>query len=588
MKNFLNSFLGTLAGIWVTIFILGAIMIFSLVVAAVSGTSGSGVSVKDHSVLYIDLNDNITECRERRNLISELQGEVTGSMPLNELTAVIRRAAYDDHIQGIFIDCNGASAGMAQREAINAALKAFKKESPDKWIYAYGDTYTQGDYYTACAADSIFINPSGMIDIHGLSSTALYFKGLMDKLGVNMQVVKVGTYKSAVEPYIMDGPSEPSVEQQTLFLNNIWASIRKTIAEARHTSPDTVNSWANSLMMAKDVDFYLSARIADGKMYRHEFLDKLKKLTGRDKLRLVSVKDYAGAVDLDLDRGHSTTIAVYYASGEIFDKGEQGITAEKMVDDLLDLADNDKIDGLILRVNSPGGSAFASEQIWEAVEQFKEITGKPVYVSMSDYAASGGYYISCGADRIYAEPLTLTGSIGIFGLIPDAHGLITDKLGVTTHTIATNPDGDLPSLFKPMTPVQQTQMQAYVNRGYELFVKRVADGRHMPVDSVKMIAEGRVWDGAEAMKRGLVDKLGGLDAALRDMAKSLNAADYNIVEYPDYNAEWWEMFLDIKAQAEANAVRKHLGDANTLYETLRRFNLMAPVQARMDYVTVNM
>ncbi len=593
MKNFLYSFLGTIAGIWVTIILFSILMIVSIVIMAVSGASNSAENIRNNSILYIDLNGEIVEHPQVRDLWAEIRGEAMPSTSLSELVAVIDAAASDNKIKGIFIECNGAVAGAAQRQAIRTALKSFKEAAPDKWIYAYSDAYTQGDYFTACGADSLFINPEGIIDIHGLSATNLYFRNLLDKIGVKMQVIKVGTYKSAVEPYILDRPSEASVEQQKLFLDNMWGEICGVIAKERKTSTEKVNSWANSLLMASGTEVYLSEGIVDRAMYRHQFLDKLKKLTGRgdkEDLRLVTPETYARSASMKKRTGHAK-IGVYYASGDITDTGDKGITAERMVADLLDLAQEDDLDALVIRVNSPGGSAFASEQIWEAVEQFKSQTGKPVYVSMSDYAASGGYYISCGADKIFAQPLTLTGSIGIFGLFPDAKELITDKAGVTSYTVSTNPDGELPTVFNPMTPAQQVKMQSYVNRGYELFVKRVADGRKLSVDSVKKIAEGRVWDGVEAHRRGLVDEIGGLDAALKDLAQSLNVESYELREYPSADKKWWELIVDLgsgmEARIEDKLLRRNLGEATQLYDALRTIGVMQPVQARMDFVTVN-
>lgn len=282
-------------------------------------------------------------------------------------------------------------------------------------------------------------------------------------------------------------------------------------------------------------------------------------------------------------------IAVLYALGEISDAGSNGITSEKLVPEIFKLIDNDDIDGLVLRVNSPGGSAFASEQIWEALQQFKKETGKPFYVSMSDVAASGGYYISCGADRIYAEPLTITGSIGIFGMIPDAQELLNDKLGINTATVRTNKT-QLPDLFSDMSPELYANMQAYVNRGYETFVKRCAEGRNMPVDSIKAIAEGRVWDGLTAKKLGLVDKLGGLELALADMAAELNngkdSKDYQIKEFPKVKMEWWEELMNLNSQLKMRAVREQLGDAMPYYEALMNMKSMSSLQCRMDYILI--
>lgn len=588
MKNFLSSFLGALSAIWATFFLLGLMMVFSLIILAVSGSSNNAaVNVRDKSVLYIDLNAQFTESRQQRDFWGELRGVDTPSLALNDVVSAIESAADDKRIKGIFIDCNGAVAGIAQRQTLSAAIKKFKESG--KFVYAYGDAYTQGDYFTACAADSIYINPSGMIDIHGISATQLYFKNLLDKLGVEMQVVKVGTYKSAVEPYILNGPSDASVTQETELLNNLWAEVSKVMATRCKVPVDKVKQWADSMLMTRDVKFYLKNHIADASMYRREFLKMLEKKTDVDDLRLVPINDYSKVARNPESKG--SKIAVYYAEGEIVDKGDQGISAEKMVPALLEIAEDDDIDGLIIRVNSPGGSAFASEQIWDAVQEFKAITGKQVYVSMSDYAASGGYYISCGADKIYAQSLTLTGSIGIFGVIPNAKTLITDKLGVTAHTFSTNPSGDLPNLLTPMTPMQKAQMQAYVERGYELFVKRVADGRHMSVDSVKAIAKGRVWDGLKAKEIGLVDKIGGLDMAIADMVKELNVESYTICTYPRVDLKFWEMLIEMGNQMstgiENRIIERKLGEAAPLYRQLNAVGSLTPAQARMEFGTIN-
>lgn len=579
------SFLGTVAGIFVSGFLISIGLFILTVMAIVSSATHSEYSVKDKSILYLDLSREIVEQPASLDIMAKLTNDGPSADVLYNIIDAIDAAADDDRIKGIFIDANGSSAGTAQRKAIIDALRRFKKSG--KWIYSYGDVYSQGDYYIAASAsDSLYINPLASVDIHGLGGRMMFFKNLLDKIGVEMQVVKVGTYKSAVEPFILTEPSAASIEQQQLYLGNLWKDIRASIAKGRKVSADSVNAWANSFSFTFDATQIIRKRIADASAYRHEFIDKLKELTDIDKdddLRLVTPAQY---VTSKPHKSHKTTIAVLYASGDITESGKDGIASDRLVPEILELAENDDIDGLILRVNSGGGSAFASEQIWEALGEFKEMTGKPFYVSMSDYAASGGYYISCGADKIYAEPVTITGSIGIFGLIPNIRGLVTDKLGVTTYPISTNPAGAQPDIFAPMTESQRAGMQSYVDRGYELFVKRVAGGRKKTVDQIKAIAEGRVWDGREALRIGLVDKLGGLDTALADMAKELGVESWSVERYPKTEDDVLTALLMMSDRMEQSALERKLGDVAEIYRTIESIRQYQGVQARMQPVVI--
>lgn len=579
------SFLGTVAGIFVSGFLISIGLFILTVMAIVSSATHSEYSVKDKSILYLDLSREIVEQPASLDIMAKLTNDGPSADVLYNIIDAIDAAADDDRIKGIFIDANGSSAGTAQRKAIIDALRRFKKSG--KWIYSYGDYYSQGDYYIAAStSDSLYINPLASVDIHGLGGRMMFFKNLLDKIGVEMQVVKVGTYKSAVEPFILTEPSAASIEQQQLYLGNLWKDIRASIAKGRKVSADSVNAWANSFSFTFDATQIIRKRIADASAYRHEFIDKLKELTDIDKdddLRLVTPAQY---VTSKPHKSHKTTIAVLYASGDITESGKDGIASDRLVPEILELAENDDIDGLILRVNSGGGSAFASEQIWEALGEFKEMTGKPFYVSMSDYAASGGYYISCGADKIYAEPVTITGSIGIFGLIPNIRGLVTDKLGVTTYPISTNPAGAQPDIFAPMTESQRAGMQSYVDRGYELFVKRVAGGRKKTVDQIKAIAEGRVWDGREALRIGLVDKLGGLDTALADMAKELGVESWSVERYPKTEDDVLTALLMMSDRMEQSALERKLGDVAEIYRTIESIRQYQGVQARMQPVVI--
>lgn len=585
MKQFFMSFLGTVAGIFVSGFLISIGLFILTVLAIVSSATHSEYSVKDKSILYLDLSREIVEQPASLDIMAKLTKDGPSADVLYNIIDAIDAAADDDRIKGIFIDANGSSAGTAQRKAIIDALRRFKKSG--KWIYSYGDYYSQGDYYIAAStSDSLYINPLASVDIHGLGGRMMFFKNLLDKIGVEMQVVKVGTYKSAVEPFILTEPSAASIEQQQLYLGNLWKDIRASIAKGRKVSADSVNAWANSFSFTFDATQIIRKRIADASAYRHEFIDKLKEMTDIDKdddLRLVTPAQY---ITSKPHKSHKTTIAVLYASGDITESGKDGIASDRLVPEILELAENDDIDGLILRVNSGGGSAFASEQIWEALGEFKEMTGKPFYVSMSDYAASGGYYISCGADKIYAEPVTITGSIGIFGLIPNIRGLVTDKLGVTTYPISTNPAGAQPDIFAPMTESQRAGMQSYVDRGYELFVKRVASGRKKTVEQIKAIAEGRVWDGREALRIGLVDQLGGLDTALADMAKELGVESWSVERYPKTEDDVLTALLMMSDRMEQSALERKLGDVAEIYRTIESIRQYQGVQARMQPVVI--
>lgn len=588
MKNFLSSFLGSLAALWVTIAVAGFIGIVMLVGFITVAASSEKTEIKDNSVLLLDLTGQVTDRPAPVDIMSRLSGQNEfRSLPLDRIVASLRAAADDDNISGLFIKAGGASMGAAQAKAITRAVADFKTSG--KWVMAYGDTYTQSNYMISTAADSVLVNPIGMVDIHGLDLTTMYFKDFLAKIGVEVQVVKVGTYKSAVEPFMLNDISAANRNQQVAFLGTVWKDIAGTIAKGRSLPSDSaVNAWADAFAMTKPAEWYLENNIVDALRYRHQVDETLRDLTGRNSdedIRFVDAIDYYSMRMLDKveKRKDKKMIAVLYALGDITENGEGGIASERLVPQILELAEDKKVDGLILRVNSGGGSAYASEQIWEALEQFKARTGKPFYVSMGDVAASGGYYISCGADKIFAEPVTLTGSIGIFGMIPQASKLLNDKLGINTATVATNQ----PSLniFKPMTESQRAAMQAYVDRGYDLFTRRCAEGRHISQDSIKAIAEGRVWAGATALEIGLVDSLGGLEAAISAMAEHLDASDsYYVVDYPKIKFRLIDEIMNQATNIRAAAVDVELGEAAPYYRTLKSFRSLDPLQARMDYI----
>lgn len=583
LKNFFISMLGAIAGFWISLMLLVVVGLTAAVGSLASSlvnAESSKPTVENGSILQITFDSMIEEQQPVRGL-EEILNDTPSAQTLPNILRAIRVAKDDNRIEGIYIRCNGSTAGFATRQAISRQLLDFKKSG--KWVVAYADSYTQGDYYIASCADYLYLNPAGLVDIRGLATAIPFFKGLLDKIGVEMQVFKVGTYKSAVEPYILDNMSDANREMTQHFLTRLWGGMSRTIADNRGVKTETVNQWADSLVIFDDPAKLVEWKVVDALKYGDEVKDELKGLTGIKKskdLNLIEYTAYNQISDAPHEKDNDNKIAIYYACGDITDAGQVGITAEKMVPDILDLAENDDIDALVLRVNSGGGSAYASEQIWHALEVFKS-KGKKLYVSMGDYAASGGYYISCGADKIYAEPSTLTGSIGIFGMIPCAKTLLNDKLGVNFGIVTTNANGAFPALVEPATPFQARRMQAAINRGYELFTSRCAKGRDIPQDSIKAIGEGRVWDGQTALKIGLVDKLGGLQAAIDDMAREMNYKEYQVVVYPDVKPSFWDMIAELPMQVKANALREELGEYYPVYMELKRLEDIDPIQARM-------
>ncbi len=508
--------LGSIAAIWISMMlIIVLVMLFAVssIVSSISGNS-SMVKIDKGTILSLNLNTEIVD-RATAPTFYDIINERQQPESLTDITAALAAAKDDKNIEGLYIKCGGASLPIATAEAVRTAIEDFRKSG--KWVVAYSDTYSQTEYYIASLADEIYLNPVGSLDLHGLASGIPFFKGLLDKVGVEVQVVKVGTFKSAVEPFILTSMSEANRLQTHVYLDNIWNNMVDAISASRSIDKALINQYADSLATMTEASNLVDLKLIDGVMYRNELSDLLKDKVDIDKdddLPLVSIADYIGSgVKLPHENSEKHKIAVYFASGDITESGRDGIASDRVVPDILSIAEDDDIDALVLRVNSGGGSAFASEQIWHALEVLKE-NGKPFYVSMGDYAASGGYYISCGADKIFAQPMTLTGSIGIFGMIPCAKELVHDKLGVNVDYVSTNANSIGISILEPMTPFMRNKMQESVNRGYELFTSRCAEGRHMSQDSIKAIAEGRVWDGAKALELKLVDQLGQLDDAI--------------------------------------------------------------------------
>lgn len=577
-----------MAGIWLSVLLIGLLIIFTIVAIVANGVE-KPAALERGTVLHIDLSGAIVDYPSTPSLEDMLAGRGAMPTPLSDIVGAIDIASSDSKIDGILLTCSGGlSAGLAQCEEIMAALRRFQDHG--KWVWAYGDNYEQGEYFISSVADSVFVNPIGMVDIHGLGGTMFFLKDLLDKVGVEMQVVRVGTYKSAVEPFLLSDISEANREQTLEFLGSMWGRMKSTIADNRDLPSDSINSWADSFEFTKSTSDYLKEGLVDRTIYFRELENMLAEATGVEEAQIVTLSEYLVGrnVESQTVSGKSPTIAILYAQGDITESAEGGIASDRLVPEILDLADNEEINGLILRVNSGGGSAFASEQIWEALEEYKSKTGNPFYVSMGNMAASGGYYISCGADKIFASPLTLTGSIGIFGVIPNAEGLLKDKLGVNTVTLTTN-TGNFPNFFQPMDQGQRDAMQSYVNRGYDLFLNRVAESRGLPVDSIAAVAQGRVWSGLSAYENCLVDCLGGLQDCIEAMASELGCSsdDVNIRRYPVVSRQWWEALLALNDGEIYSAVSTAIDPQSKLYnEIIRRVSTMYPIQCRTPYIYI--
>ncbi|HJE39403.1 MAG TPA: signal peptide peptidase SppA [Candidatus Amulumruptor caecigallinarius] len=587
MRKFFIAFLGSMAALWITgiLIVLGTVVLVIAVSSSSVSKDYANMETKVHSVLHLSLDVDLVEHNsDRPSLTDIITDDIKAPLPLAKAIKAIEEAANDGNIDGMFIEARDGDFGTAQADALARAIKKFKKSG--KWVYAYGDSYSQSEYYIASAADSLFLNPVGAIDIHGIGAATFYGKDFLDKVGVSVTVVKVGTYKSAVEPFILNGMSDAAREQNAQFLGSMWGYMRKNIADNRQVTAAKVNQWADSLLLFQDPQFLLREKVVDRLAYRHEINTLIADLTDCEKaadINWVGVEQYAATKtvkDATQPKNKKQHVAVLYAEGDISDSGTSGISAESLVPEIEAIMNDDNVAGLILRVDSPGGSAFASEQIWEALDQFKKVTGKPFYVSMGNYAASGGYYISCGADKIYAEPLTITGSIGIFGMIPNAAELFNDKLGIHFDQYLTNPQGELFNLFAKPSARSVAALQRNVDRGYALFTKRCSEGRNMPMDKLLTIAEGRVWDGMTALKLGLVDKLGGLDAAVADMTKQLGMSRTDVVEYPKSEYDLLYDLLRLRNVVEERITMHQLGAAYPMWKEMRQISEMEPVQAR--------
>lgn len=590
MKDFFKYTAATVVGIIVFTIVCVALSVMSIVgmVASANATQ----AVEKNSVLVLKLNGSIDE-QGTDNTIGKLTGNYIPSTGLNDILSAIKKAKEEENIKGIYIDAGLLSTDYATLQEIRSALEDFRKSG--KKIIAYADTYSQGSYYLASVADKIYLNPIGMVDWHGIGAQPVFYKDMLAKFGVKFQVVKVGTFKSATETYTEEHMSDANRLQTKMFLDGMWKQVCNAVSKSRGISVDSLNRYADELLMFQSAESLLKRKVVDGLAYASDMKDIAKTQFGigkDDDLNRLFVSDMTNVKEKQTS---GEEIAIYYAYGDIVQSekvsllggGSHCIVSSTVCSDLKDLMDDDDVKAVVIRVNSGGGDAFASEQIWHQVMELKK--KKPVVVSMGGYAASGAYYMSAPASWIVAQPTTLTGSIGIFAVFPDMSGLVTQKLGVKFDEVKTNRNSTFGNLMaRPFNEEETAVMQQYVNRGYQLFRKRVADGRRLPVESVEKIAQGRVWLGADAIGLKLVDQLGGLNDAVAKAAKLAKLGEYYTVDYPAPSS-WIDQLL--AGASDAGSVdarlRLTLGDLYEPVSLMRNLDKHEALQARIPFA-INM
>ena len=590
MKDFFKNVAATIVGLFafgLIMTILGFICIIGMI-----ASSNSKPTLKDNAVMVLKLQGQI-EDRSEDNWLGELTGEQFNNLGMNKILSSIRKAKDEEKVKGIYLETGILESDYATLQEIRNALADFKKSG--KWIIAYGDALSQGGYYLASVANKVYVNPEGNVDWHGIASQPQYIKDVAAKFGVHFTIVKVGKYKSYTETYTEDKMSDANREQVSRYIGGLWQQMLADVSKSRNISKDSLNHFADGLMVFDDTKLLKSRKMVDGFCYYDEIRDVVKKQLGLKTDETINQVDY-NDVDMAIDDSSlmGEEIAIYYCQGSIVRMetssiygSEQQIVSTKVIKDLQELADNSQVKAVVLRINSGGGDAYASEQIWRAVKELNK--KKPVVVSMGGMAASGAYYMSMGAQYIMAQPTTLTGSIGIFGALPDFSDLMTKKLGFKYDEVKTNRNSAYASagMSRPWSAEEITTMQNYVNRGYNLFRKRVAEGRKMSTEQVEKIAQGRVWLGTDAKNIKLIDGFGGLSDAIDKAAELAHISSYQAVEYPAL-AGWMEQLMDMaggnKGTYLDEQLRLALGDLYQPFIMIRNMKEKEPIQAALPYV----
>ncbi|WP_333864382.1 signal peptide peptidase SppA [Sphingobacterium sp.] len=583
MKSFFKYVLATITGIVISFVVLFIVLMGIIGAIISSASSDQEIVVKSNSVLYLSFDYDITERSEANPLGSlNLPGYSTKTIGLDDILARIKYAATDGNIKGIYLDASHIGVGFASLKEVRDELLAFKKTG--KFVVAYNAGYDQKAYYVASIADKVYVNPQGTIDFKGLASSTMFYKDLLDKVGVEMQIVKVGTFKSAVEPFFLNKMSDPNRLQVTSYLGSIYSTFINEIAASRNIAADSLRAIANDYRV-RGADDAVKYKLADAKLYKDELLSDLRKrlkISEKDEISFVSLLDYNKKIKEDAS---GSEVAVLYAAGEIVDgegtrPGEIG--GDKFSRELRKLREDDAVKAVVLRVNSPGGSALASDIIWREVILTKKV--KPVIVSMGDLAASGGYYISAAADSIFAEPTTITGSIGVFGVIPNFQNLMNNKIGVHYDGVKTGKFADLMTSFdRPLTAEERDIIQREVDKVYGTFTKVVADGRKLSIANVDSIGQGRVWTGAQGVNNKLVDRLGNLDAAIQAAAKKANLTKYKVSQYPEKEDPFTSILNNSKEKVQVWVAKEQMGEYYRYFDVMKKATAQTGVQARLPY-----
>lgn len=597
MKQFFKFMFASMLGTFITIMLASILsmviffgMLSSVIDGASSGSRGKVVKIDDNSILHLTLNKPITD-RTSNNPFENFDFgsmESKSGLGLDKIIASIEKAKTDDKIKGIYLDVTSIPAGMATLEELRAALVDFKKSK--KWIISYSEMYTQSSYYIASVADKICVNPAGIVEHRGLSSELMFFKNALEKLDVEMQIIRHGKFKSAVEPYMLEKMSDANREQYQLILNTAWGSMTKDIAKSRGISVEKLNELADN-MTIQDAKIAKAEGLVDEVYFKDEVLDLLRKklkIEADEDISSIKLSKYAKTLDSKKkgkkkEKVSDNQIAIIYAAGGIESgKSKNGVMGSETISKAIREARLDEnIKAIVLRVNSPGGSALASDVMWREVVLAKKV--KPVIVSMGDVAASGGYYIACAADKIVADEKTITGSIGVFGVVPNAQGLMNNKLGITFDRVKTNEHADLMSVFKPLTAQERDIIQLGVEKIYDDFITKVAEGRGMSKEQVDSIGQGRVWMGLDAKKIGLVDEIGGLDKAIAIAKKAAKLKDYDLVAYPKQKDPFEELLEELEMNIEAKVLGSVLGNEQKYYKKLQSVTTQSGIMARMPF-----
>lgn len=584
MRNFLKYTLATITGI-----IIASILFFVIMLASFSAIVSSGnksVSVSNNSILVLKAGVTIPDRGDQNPLsgIDLVNLTFSPSAGLNDILHNIEKASGDSKIKGILIENGLLPSGWATTEEIRNALLKFRENG--KFVISYSDyVLTQECYYLATAADKIYINPGSMVEFKGLSSEVMFYKKALEKIGVEVQVTRHGKFKGAVEPFILDKLSDENRTQIKDYAGSLWNQIITDISKSRDIPVEQLNKLADNLdgNLASGA---FESKLVDGLMYRDALIDTLKSLSGINKdkeLNLISMTKYTKVADTKLSFSAKNKIAVVYASGTIVTgKGNQGNIGGNYYADVISKARLDSsVKAIVLRVNSPGGSATASDIMWRELDLAARV--KPVVISMGNYAASGGYFISAPGTKIYADPMTISGSIGVFGLIPNIGKLLEQKLGLTTEIVNTNKNSDFPSIYRPMNPYEKELMQMSIEKIYSDFVSKVASGRKMSSESVDSIGQGRVWSGTSALRIGLVDEIGGLKDAIKGAAKLAGIESFSVRELPVFEDPYMRILSQLSGEARMSILKKELGESVKYYNMVQELKDMSGIQARLPY-----